>query len=205
MIYLHDSPVKSHGNLKASNCLIDSRWVLKVADFGLHEFKSGAERISNNVDDDYCDDYMHGNSSHSFTLAWTNIWQPTPGTLGHFFLKQFLKQKQCHVCFIFIFFLPTSFCVCVLTSPASRLAGLLYRSPELLRLADPPLQGTQKGDIYSFGILLYAIHGRQGPFGFTPLSTSDILKKVTEHAPPLPPFRSCCFSFFFLLFIFRRR
>ncbi|XP_046437666.1 guanylate cyclase 32E-like isoform X2 [Daphnia pulex] len=126
MIYLHDSPVKSHGNLKASNCLIDSRWVLKVADFGLHEFKSGAERISNNDDDDYCDDYMH---------------------------------------------------------------GLLYRSPELLRLADPPLQGTQKGDIYSFGILLYAIHGRQGPFGFTPLSTNDILKKVTEHAPPLPPFR----------------
>lgn len=89
-------------------------------------------------------------------------------------------------------------CVCVFTSPMSRLAGLLYRSPELLRLADPPLQGTQKGDIYSFGILLYAIHGRQGPFGFTPLSTNDILKKVTEYAPPLPPFRSSSFDNYYI-------
>jgi len=41
--YLHDSPLRFHGNLKTSNCLVDSRWVVKVADFGLHEFKKGAE------------------------------------------------------------------------------------------------------------------------------------------------------------------
>lgn len=68
--------------------------------------------------------------------------------------------------------------------------GLLYRAPELLRLADPPLQGSQKGDIYSFGILLYAIHGRQGPFGFIPLGAHEILRKVSEYAHPQPPFRS---------------
>lgn len=43
MIYLHDSPVRFHGSLHTSNCLVDSRWVVKLSDFGLREFKRGAE------------------------------------------------------------------------------------------------------------------------------------------------------------------
>lgn len=43
MIYLHDSSIGSHGNLKSSNCLVDSRWVLQISDYGLQEFKAVAE------------------------------------------------------------------------------------------------------------------------------------------------------------------
>ncbi|KAH9365525.1 hypothetical protein HPB48_021207 [Haemaphysalis longicornis] len=44
MVYLHESPLRSHGDLRSANCLVDSRWVLKVADFGLAQLKHNAER-----------------------------------------------------------------------------------------------------------------------------------------------------------------
>lgn len=41
MTYLHDSPLRYHGDLCSANCLIDSRWVVKLSDFGLYELKKG--------------------------------------------------------------------------------------------------------------------------------------------------------------------
>jgi len=35
MRYLHASPIRVHGYLSSRNCVIDSRWVLKITDYGL--------------------------------------------------------------------------------------------------------------------------------------------------------------------------
>ncbi|GFT98281.1 atrial natriuretic peptide receptor 2 [Nephila pilipes] len=52
MEYLHSSEIRSHGNLKSTNCVVDSRFVLKITDFGLHSL-----RIYDNNDNDYS--YAH--------------------------------------------------------------------------------------------------------------------------------------------------
>ncbi|KAH0955867.1 hypothetical protein HN011_006367 [Eciton burchellii] len=124
MIYLHESVIKYHGSLSTSNCLVDSRWVVKLADFGLHEFKRDAEC-------DPCD-----------------------------------VIKKYH--------------------------GLLYKAPELLRstrLGEPAVRDFQRGDVYSFAIVLYELQGRHGPFGVTQLSAAEILKRIIARDPGAPLFR----------------
>ncbi|GBN48809.1 Atrial natriuretic peptide receptor 2 [Araneus ventricosus] len=51
MAYLHSTDIRSHGNLKSSNCLVDSRFALKITDFGLHSLRStdGDEQMDNYV------------------------------------------------------------------------------------------------------------------------------------------------------------
>jgi serine/threonine protein kinase len=44
LTFIHESEIHFHGRLKSSNCLIDSRWVLKVTDFGLAHFRTGEDR-----------------------------------------------------------------------------------------------------------------------------------------------------------------
>ncbi|RZC36846.1 receptor type guanylyl cyclase-like, partial [Asbolus verrucosus] len=98
MSYLHHSVIKSHGALKSTNCLVDSRFVLKITDFGLHFLRKHSLDVDNDQE------------SHSF-------W-----------------ERQ------------------------------LWTAPEILAMENPPPEGTQKGDIYSFAIIMHEIIVRQGVF-----------------------------------------
>lgn len=98
MCYLNGTSIKTHGSLKSSNCLIDSRWVLKISGFGLSKFRAGEVTKDE---------------------------------------SEFKKYQK-----------------------------LLWTAPELLRLdeKDRPLYGTEKGDVYSFAIILQETVYRALPF-----------------------------------------
>lgn len=72
MHYLHSTDIRSHGNLKSSNCVVDSRFVLKIADFGLHSLR----KANNDEDSEYSDSYAHWRSKYQstigicFTIEW---------------------------------------------------------------------------------------------------------------------------------------
>lgn len=100
MIFLHDSDLEYHGNLKSSNCVITSRWVLQLTDFGLSELR---------------------------TLANLGAFDPA--------IKHPYYQNQ------------------------------LWKAPEHLQEKEGVFSASQKGDVYAFGIILYEIYGRKGPYG----------------------------------------
>ncbi|XP_020491708.1 atrial natriuretic peptide receptor 2 [Labrus bergylta] len=116
MNYLHNSYIGCHGNLKSSNCVVDSRFVLKITDYGLASFRTSCEN----------------DDSHA------------------------LYAKK------------------------------LWTAPELLIYDRHPPEGTQKGDVYSFGIILQEIALRNGPFYVEgmDLSPKEIVQKVRNGQKP---------------------
>ncbi|KAK6639370.1 hypothetical protein RUM43_007643 [Polyplax serrata] len=103
MLYIHNSEIRSHGNLKSSNCLVDARFVLKISDFGLHSLRAPK-------------DLDPGDHAYWRRLLWT--------------------------------------------------------APEIIRMENPPPEGTPKGDVYSFGIIVHEMLTRQGPFYIEDISMS---------------------------------
>ncbi|XP_029369285.1 atrial natriuretic peptide receptor 1 isoform X2 [Echeneis naucrates] len=125
MAFLHNSVIVSHGNLKSSNCVVDSRFVLKITDFGLESLR-------------------------------------TPSS-----------PEDTHAYY----------------------ARKLWTAPELLRAECPPPQGTQRGDVYSFGIILQEVALLRGVFYLdsVTMSPKEIIQAVCQGASPvLRP--SLCFQ-----------
>ncbi|EOA96876.1 Atrial natriuretic peptide receptor A [Anas platyrhynchos] len=62
----------------------------------------------------------------------------------------------------------------------------LWTAPELLRMEAPPARGTQKGDVYSFGIILQEIALRNGVFYVEgmDLSPKEIIERVKSGERP---------------------
>uniref|UniRef100_S4RUL3 Guanylate cyclase n=1 Tax=Petromyzon marinus TaxID=7757 RepID=S4RUL3_PETMA len=124
MIFLHKSPIKSHGNLKPSTCLLDSRLQIKLTGFGIWEFRHGKKGK-----------IMDVNNQDIAELFWT--------------------------------------------------------SPELLRMEIFPVNGTPKGDVFSFGVLMREMiyHEDEGPYVGVDMEPKEIIDQVREGkcSPPLRP------------------
>lgn len=100
MLFISGSDLKIHGNLKSSNCLVDSRFVVKLTDFGLESLRAEQE-----------DEELGQQKDHAY-------W----------------KRR-------------------------------LWTAPELLCPEYSYSSGTQKGDVYAFGIILHEIAVRRGTWG----------------------------------------
>uniref|UniRef100_A0AAZ3NM93 Guanylate cyclase n=1 Tax=Oncorhynchus tshawytscha TaxID=74940 RepID=A0AAZ3NM93_ONCTS len=102
MEYIHKSSLKSHGNLKPSTCLVDSRLQVKLSGFGLWEFKYGT------------------------------------------------KHK------------------------------MYWMAPELLRQDQLTFNGTPKGDIYSFAMIMRELiySSEMGPYNDIQLEPKEIIKQL---------------------------
>lgn len=64
MHFLHSTDIRSHGNLKSSNCVVDSRFVLKITDFGLHELRQAS--VEDDLENSNSFAYWRSNFSYGY-------------------------------------------------------------------------------------------------------------------------------------------
>ncbi|GFN88712.1 guanylate cyclase [Plakobranchus ocellatus] len=56
MAYLQGTEIRSHGYLKSTNCVVDSRFVVKITDFGNHHLRGG---VRSSEEDEHSYSYFH--------------------------------------------------------------------------------------------------------------------------------------------------
>ena len=67
MSFLHGSALHYHGNLKSPNCVVDSRIVLKITDYGLQAFRNNT--TGDDSDREYESDYIN----YAYNEFWFSI------------------------------------------------------------------------------------------------------------------------------------
>lgn len=164
MVFLHNSVIVSHGKLKSSNCVVDNRFVLKITDYGLSSFRSEGES---------------GRDAHAYYARKFGFIPPDASTLLVVFTLEDSKFKNSSIFQVMskLFF----FLYCGST-PSER----LWMAPELLRMEAPPPRGTQKGDVYSFGIILQEVALRRGAFYLEGDPLSPKGKSIGDKDAPPP-------------------
>ncbi|XP_070536382.1 atrial natriuretic peptide receptor 1-like isoform X1 [Ptychodera flava] len=70
--YLQNSSLKCHGNLKSSNCVVDSRFVLKLTDFGLYDIRSKAPSMVENGGPGMYSDFEEDEHAAYMRALWSS-------------------------------------------------------------------------------------------------------------------------------------
>lgn len=67
MYYIHNSILGSHGRLKSSNCLVDSRWMVKVTDYGVAPYM--ADEMTDDSEEHQVYKSLYHTPSHTDTTT----------------------------------------------------------------------------------------------------------------------------------------
>ncbi|UXI20373.1 FERM RhoGEF and pleckstrin domain-containing protein 1 [Sarcoptes scabiei] len=151
MNYLHLSEHVFHSRLNSNNCLIDSRFCVKISDFGLRKLKDDANILYCCADTE-TDSVEQENSHQTKSLRRTQL-NGSCLTGNNINLVYYAPE------FIFP-------CKC----KKNNLNGYCLRGDN----------GSQKGDVYSFAIILQEVFSRRKPFYpyIDEMPISEIIKKA---------------------------
>ncbi|RUS70930.1 hypothetical protein EGW08_021306, partial [Elysia chlorotica] len=216
MGYIHDSKLGFHGNLKSSNCLVDSRWTVKICDFGLGIMKPA--RVQQQQQQQQQQNQHHQNQHHKNTqqqeeedesCLWKDLLWTAPELLPLIVCPSISSESSRNNSNSdpnLLNSLPTRSLLNHSASSASATSSssnkVARKDSSYLGLSqgkDRPgggtATGTQKGDVFSFAIILYELYGHAGPWGKPPRPAQEIVNSLLNNRTPTPrPDLACLYK-----------
>lgn len=174
--FIHTTLLDFHGRLKSTNLVLDSRFTVKITDFGLQNLYNQVEPIENRQKDEdigeECDDDDDAHSvAHSVAQS---LHQSRGGTANR---KLSVSQLTCNMDSVSM--------RAENTRQTSSIGGggsigaeramrfknrgpmrYYWTAPEHLRSRNPHSSGSKRGDIYALGIILSEILTRKEPYHY---------------------------------------